>query len=207
MSVKRGALIVFEGSDRAGKTTQCNNLVKRLKSQNVDVKFMNFPNRSTETGAMLDAYLKKKDNLNNEGVHLLFAVNRWEARNEMEKLLKAGKTIICDRYSYSGVAYSTAKGLDFEWCKVAEKGLIKPDLVVYLTLSEETMAKRGGFGDERFDSTEMQKKVNKAFERMIEKPLWQIVNADKTEKDLSDELEMLVLAKIQSVDEEIQTLW
>jgi len=207
MQVKRGALIVVEGCDRVGKTTQCKKLVERLKTQKVDVKFMNFPNRSTETGEMLDAYLRKKDNLNNEGIHLLFAVNRWEARNEMEKTLKAGTSIICDRYSYSGVAYSTAKGLDFEWCKVAEKGLIKPDLVIYLTLSEETRAVRGGFGEERFDSTEMQKKVNKAFEKMMEAPLWQVIDADKTEDKLGDELERLVLGKLQSIDEKIQTLW
>ena len=207
MSVKRGALIVLEGCDRAGKTTQCLKLVEKLKSQNVDIKYMNFPNRSTETGAMLNAYLRKTDNLNNEGIHLLFAVNRWEAKNAMEKALKAGTSIICDRYSYSGVAYSTAKGLDFEWCKVAEKGLLKPDLVVYLTLSEETSARRGGFGDERFDSTEMQKKVGKAFEKMIEHPLWQVIDADKTEDDLNVELQKLVINKIQSVDEEIQTLW
>lgn len=207
MSVKRGALIVFEGCDRAGKTTQCRKLVEKLSSQNVNIKFMNFPNRSTDTGAMLDAYLKKKDNLNNEGIHLLFAVNRWEARNEMEKTLRAGTSIICDRYSYSGIAYSVAKGLDFEWCKVAEKGLLKPDLVVYLTLSEETTARRGGFGEERFDSTEMQKNVSKAFEKMIEQPLWQVIDADKTEDSLNNELEKLVLEKIQTVDEDIQTLW
>lgn len=207
MHVKRGALIVFEGCDRAGKTTQCKKLVERLKDQNVDVKYVNFPDRSTETGGMLDAYLRKKDNLNNEGVHLLFAVNRWEAKNEMEKLLKAGTSIICDRYSYSGVAYSTAKGLEFEWCKAAEKGLLKPDLVVYLTLSEETSARRGGFGDERFDSKEMQSKVNKAFEKMIEKPLWQVIDADKTEDNLNNELLKLVVEKIKTADPEIHTLW
>lgn len=36
----------------------------------------------------------------------------------METKLKAGTTLIVDRYSYSGVAFSSAKGLDIEWCKV-----------------------------------------------------------------------------------------
>lgn len=36
----------------------------------------------------------------------------------MESKLKAGTTLVIDRYSYSGVAFSVAKGLDLDWCKV-----------------------------------------------------------------------------------------
>lgn len=37
----------------------------------------------------------------------------------MERKLLGGTTLIVDRYSYSGVAFSAAKGLDIEWCKVS----------------------------------------------------------------------------------------
>lgn len=201
MSIKRGALIVFEGCDRAGKTTQCIKLVERLKSQNLNVKFMNFPNRETQSGKIIDGYLRNKENLTDEGIHLLFSVNRWEAKNEMEKDLKAGTTIIVDRYSYSGVAFSSAKGLDFEWCKAPERGLLKPDLVIYLTLTAEAIARRGGFGEERYETSGMQRKVKKMFDKMIEKPLWQVIDADKTMEDLNDELEKLVVNKIGSIRE------
>jgi dTMP kinase len=207
MSVKRGALIVFEGCDRAGKTTQCKKLVDRLKDQERRVKFMNFPNRTTQSGMIINNYLQNKENLTDEGIHLLFSVNRWEVRNEMERELMAGTTIIVDRYSYSGVAYSAAKGLDFEWCKTPEKGLLKPDLVIYLTLTAEAMTRRGGFGTERYETTEMQRRVGKMFERMIERPLWQVVNADKTEEDLSDELEKILVDKIDNVDDTIGAMW
>ena len=36
----------------------------------------------------------------------------------MESKLRAGTTLVVDRYSYSGVAFSSAKGLDLSWCKV-----------------------------------------------------------------------------------------
>jgi dTMP kinase len=36
----------------------------------------------------------------------------------MEAKLRAGTTLVVDRYSYSGVAFSAAKGLDLDWCKV-----------------------------------------------------------------------------------------
>jgi dTMP kinase len=49
-----------------------------------------------------------------------------------EQLTK-GVSIVCDRYWYSGVAYSIAKGLDYDWCIQADHGLIIPDLVLYLS--------------------------------------------------------------------------
>jgi dTMP kinase len=40
-------------------------------------------------------------------------------RGLMESKLLGGTTLVVDRYSYSGVAFSAAKGLDIEWCKVS----------------------------------------------------------------------------------------
>lgn len=199
---------MFEGCDRSGKTTQCKKLVERLKLQNRNVKFMNFPNRSTQSGKIIDGYLRNTENLTDEGIHLLFSVNRWEAKNEMERALKSGTTLIVDRYSFSGVAFSAAKGLNFDWCKSPENGLPKPDLVVYLTMSSEAMARRGGFGAERYETSEIQQNVKKMFELMIEEPLWRVVNADKSEEALCDELEELVVRKINSItDDTIDELW
>lgn len=39
----------------------------------------------------------------------LFSANRWEAADSIEKTLLAGENIVCDRYAYSGVAFSSAK--------------------------------------------------------------------------------------------------
>ena len=65
-----------------------------------------------------------------------------------------GTNFVCDRYAYSGVAYSGAKGLDFQWCLNADRGLLKPDLVIYMDLDMETIKKRAGFGDERYEKVE-----------------------------------------------------
>lgn len=85
-------------------------------------------------------------------------------RSLMESKLRSGTTLIVDRYSFSGVAFSSAKGLDVEWCKVKlftytftltrlgmglimhhlshwlqapDAGLLTPDLVIYLDISPE----------------------------------------------------------------------
>ena len=92
--------------------------------------------------------------LNDEAVHLLFAMNRWEQKEDIISTLESGTSIICDRYAYSGVAYSGAKGLDFEWCLNADRGLVKPDLVIYIDIDMETIKERAGFGEERYEKTE-----------------------------------------------------
>lgn len=47
---------------------------------------------------------------------------------------------VCDRYAYSGVAFSSAKGLDLDWCKACDKGLPAPDCVIYLDMPIEAAA-------------------------------------------------------------------
>lgn len=53
-------------------------------------------------------------------------------RNLIEETLENGNHIVCDRYAYSGVAFSTAKGMSLDWCKSCDNGLPKPDIVIYL---------------------------------------------------------------------------
>lgn len=172
--------------------------VESLNNSGHKVRFMNFPDRSTQCGALINSYLTNKDNFTDEGIHLLFALNRWEAKIEMERLLQSGISLVVDRYSYSGVAFSSAKGLDMDWCKGPESGLLKPDLVLLLTLTTEAMAKRGGFGAERYEVPELQKKVMQKFLALKDDSYWKVVDADKSPDALTAELSELVLYSIES---------
>lgn len=123
--------------------------VESLTANGRPARYINFPDRTTECGALINSYLTNKKEFNDETIHLLFTLNRWEAKSAMEKMLGDGITLIVDRYSYSGVAFSAAKGLDIDWCKAPEAGLIKPDLVLLLTMTAEAISERNGFGNER----------------------------------------------------------
>lgn len=170
---------------------------------------MNFPDRTTPVGLLIDNYLKNKQNFTDEGIHLLFTLNRWESKEKICNMLNAGTTLIVDRYSYSGVAFSAAKGLDFDWCKSPEAGLPKPDVVIYLTLTSEAMIKRSGFGTERYEIPEFQQNVRKVYEKMIEDPLWKVIDADKTPEELSEELKILIEKSIDSIEgnNKLATMW
>lgn len=77
---KRGALIVLEGLDRSGKSSQCAHLAMFLAQRGVAVEAWRFPDRSTPMGHMISSYLASETELDDAAIHLLFAANRWEKR-------------------------------------------------------------------------------------------------------------------------------
>jgi thymidylate kinase len=176
-------LIVFEGLDKSGKTTQCKILHERLLKLNIKSKILSFPKRHGHIGSLIDKYLKKEINLTDEAIHLLFSADRWESKPEMLQLMKEGIHLIVDRYTYSGSAYSTAKGLPMEWCLRCDKGLPIPDLVIFLNNSYNRE------GEERYETLEFQKKVSEQYE-IIREPNWLIINNDY-DKILTSVLELL----------------
>jgi dTMP kinase len=90
----RGKLVVFEGLDKAGKSTQCSRLVENLRYNGYEVQHVRFPgrfechiqslaysyllDRTTAIGKMIDAYLKGEASQEDHVIHLLFSANRWE---------------------------------------------------------------------------------------------------------------------------------
>ncbi|THZ58561.1 thymidylate kinase [Aureobasidium pullulans] len=165
----RGKLIVFEGLDRSGKSTQCERLVSYLTEKGVPVKHRRFPDRTTPIGQMINNYLQGQTEQEDHVIHLLFSANRWEAVPSIEADINAGITVIIDRYYYSGCVYSAAKNnpsLSLSWCRHPEEGLPRPDLCLFLDISAEDAAKRGGWGEELYEKKELQDRVRQLFADM-----------------------------------------
>ncbi|RXK39299.1 thymidylate kinase [Tremella mesenterica] len=202
MANQRGAFIVFEGLDRSGKSTQVGALVARLQREGRKVRLQKFPDRTTRIGGMIDAYLQSKSELDDHSIHLLFSANRWECANAIERDVSSGTIVIADRYAFSGIAFSAAKGLSFQYCLNPDTGLPLPDRTVYLTLSPEVAASRGAYGEERYETLEMQKRVREQFTLVAEETRrrhgddrWAEINADGT----VEEVEALIWENIQPV--------
>lgn len=201
-SFKRGALIVIEGVDRSGKTSQAKQLVESLRKLNVKAEGISFPDRSTDSGKVIAEYLKQPQHkLHDNAIHLLFTANRWEKFDLMRDMLLSGKTIVVDRYSYSGVAYSAAKmpeNCNLDWFKSPESGLIKPDRVFLLTLSDEAMSNRPGFGTERYENVEMQRKVKNVYKQFKDKT-WRTVDAAESFEKVHSNMLADIVARIKDV--------
>ncbi|XP_058803430.1 thymidylate kinase [Phymastichus coffea] len=193
----RGAFIVMEGLDRAGKSTQVSMLLEALKKRNISTEKRVFPDRSTIIGGVINDYLLKKIEIAPKSVHLLFSANRWECEESICQTLKKGTTLVVDRYAASGAAYGAATtDHSLEWCKGLDRGLPAPDLVFYLDVPEEVQQTRASWGDERYERTETQRKVRANFQALAPCFRWSRVDATKSVEEMHQDVLERVLATI-----------
>ncbi|OQS06681.1 thymidylate kinase [Thraustotheca clavata] len=186
---RRGALILLEGVDRCGKSTQA-----KLLAEHLNGILQNFPDRTTSIGSTINAYLSNACDMNDRAIHLLFSANRWEAADKLREHLLQGKHVVLDRYSYSGVAFTAAKnkpGLTLEWCMQPEVGLPKPDVVIFLDITTEDAAKRSAYGDERYEKKEFQDQVRKNFFHIMQTQKWHVVDATKSIDEIHAQIKQI----------------
>jgi dTMP kinase len=197
----KGLLVVFEGLDRSGKSTQIRKLTDKI--DNVDILVghrrriitMPFPIRTTPIGELINRHLKG-DDISPQVAHLLFSANRWEAKNTIQDILDNGDVLILDRYTDSGIAYSMAKGLAKEWCTHCDLGLPVPDLVIYLDLSEEEQSRRMDADVEIYERSEFQNQVRKAYGELRD-DRWVILDADQPADLLHERIVGLLQSRIR----------
>jgi dTMP kinase len=107
-----GKLIVFEGIDGTGKSTQLALLEKALAERGLPVVATREPTEGTY-GRRIRALYRDRQSISREEELQLFIADRREHVQEMiVPALSAGKIVLCDRYVLSTVAYQGAAGLD-----------------------------------------------------------------------------------------------
>ena len=189
---KRGLMIVFEGLDRCGKSTQAKKLKSFFETISQKAEVISFPDRSTESGKILDLFLKQKKNLKLRASHLLFSFNRWEKAEDIISKLYNGVNIILDRYAFSGVAYSIAKGESVEWCLYPDQGLPRPDIVFQLDTDLDKIKIRDKFGEERHDNVEFLIKVKQAYCNFHNYSYWNILDASNDVDEIHNNIIKLI---------------
>lgn len=100
----KGKLIVLEGIDGSGKTTQARSITKSLNKQGVKAVFTKEPTEGV-IGRMLQDVLSGKLKLPPVSFQYLFAADRMIHQEEIIKYLKKGVTVVSDRYLWSALVY------------------------------------------------------------------------------------------------------
>lgn len=130
-------LVAAKGYFSFARDSFNSNTLFLIFSLDASVHIVSFPHRSAFfTGDLIHDYLSANRAFDPETAHLIFSANRWEFFTDIANydLLYGGdeRILIFDRYFYSGAAYSSAKGLDIDWCLQWDRGLPTPLLVVLL---------------------------------------------------------------------------
>ncbi len=147
--MKKGKLIVIDGTDGSGKTTQLNLLMAKLKVNGFKVKTVHFPNYTNFFGGFIGHCLTEQYynfiNVHPKIVSALYAADRWESSQKIKKWLEEGYVVILDRYvsanqiHQGGKIKSPVKRASFlKWLDEMEYKVFKiprPNITIYLSLS------------------------------------------------------------------------
>lgn len=167
-------LIVLEGLDGAGTTTQSRRLVEHLRSRGRLAHLTREPSDGP-VGRLIREMLTGHHALTDGRISqstfgLLFAADRLDhLQREVEPRLAAGAIVVSDRWYHSSLAYQ-GTGADRDWIATLNARARRPDLTIFLQVRPEIAAQRrvaAGRVQELFEDLQMQQEVDAGYRATI----------------------------------------
>lgn len=148
-------------------------------------------------------------------------INPFDRSSSIVKDLQAGTLVLCDRYAFSGIAFSASKlkpdspepPLAYEWCRAPDVSLPAPDLTLFLDILPEKAKERGGFGEERYEKEEVQERVRVIFDRIGEEVesagagRWLVLDGGLDQEEVEKSIWAEVKPLTKGTTAPIQKLW
>lgn len=214
-----GKLVVIEGTDGVGRTTHAALLQHWLEIEGYGVVPTEW--KSSELISRVIDKAKSKNALNTITFSLLYATDLAERLNSIIlPALKAGLTVIADRYYYTAFARDVVRGADPAWVRKLYGFAVEPDLVVYLKMPLDALLKRIittrgsldfyesgrdiGISTDLYQSFKLyQSKILQEYERMIEEYGFRVLAGDESIDQVQKEMRKMVSQLISADDQEL----
>lgn len=136
-----GLLIVIEGTDGSGKSTQLELLKRSIEDKSYGVMVSEWKTSRLIANVIDDA--KDRNLLNATTYSLLYAADFADRlENQIIPALKSGFIVLLDRYYYTALARDVVRGQDIKWVKNLYEYAPEPDLVFYLDMPVDILLKR-----------------------------------------------------------------
>lgn len=194
----RGALIAFEGLDQSGKQTQAEWLRDFVVSRGRECRLLSFPDYTTAIGNEISQALHGGREYAPDTLQLLYIANRYEKREEIERLLAQGTVIVCDRYMASSIAYGEAQGLDAGWLADTQRFLPKPDLTIVLDIAPDTAVSRKSTGRDKYErDLALLSRVRESYRTQSTQPGWLMLNGERGKADVSADVTAAVATLLE----------
>ncbi len=193
----RGKIIVIEGTDKAGKTSQSRMLAETLKVSGKVCVILDFPDYTTPIGMEIKAFLEGKRDYLPEVKHLLFSANRWEKKKEIESLLENGTIIVMNRYWQSNLVYGVANGMDINWLLRLDKGLPKEDIVLVILVNPSISAKRAEMQDAFESDPQLAAKAYKNYLKFAKQYRWKVIDGSKSKEQVHQEITKIIRKELK----------
>ena len=203
-----GKLIVLEGTDGVGRSTQIKKLRNWLEEEGYAVSDTGLT-RSELTASGLEA-AKSGHTLGPITMSLFYAADFADRlENQIIPALQAGFVVLSDRYFYSVAARDSIRGIDSDWAKKLYGIALKPDLILYMKASVPSLVTRLIHGrglnywesgmdlhiaDNFYDSfVQYQTLILKQFDILSEEYNFMTIDADQSPNDIFEDLKKPIL--------------
>jgi len=193
----RGKIIVIEGTDKAGKTSQSRTLAATPKVSGKVCVILDFPDYTTPIGMEIKAFLEGKRDYLPEVKHLLFSANRWEKKKEIESMLENGTIIVMNRYWQSNLVYGVANGMDINWLLRLDKGLPKEDIVLVMLVNPNISAKRAEMQDAFESDPQLAAKAYKNYLKFAKQYRWKVIDGSKSKEQVHQEITKIIRKELK----------
>lgn len=198
--VKKGSFIVFEGIDGSGKTTQIRLLNERLKKEG---KYCYITMEPTDSpiGSLIHQIMTGRIKSDNKVIAALFVADRLDhILNDVNGIIhkiNEGTTVVSDRYYFSSYAYHSID-MPMDWVIQANeesRKLLKPTITFFLDTSPDVAIERiakNRFHHELFEKKsrliQVREKYIESFERLKDIERFVIINGNRPEQQISEDI-------------------
>lgn len=194
-SAQRGKLIVFEGIDGTGKSTQIQLLSKDLQAKGYEVVCSFEPTRGPWGMRVREAALANERLSMEEEIDCLLQDRREHVRKLISPALERGAWVLLDRYYLSMMAYQGASGANVEHIRAANEDFAPvPDMAIWLEQDVEVslarMEQRGEARD-AFENEQFLMKVSSIYSSM-EMPWFFRVDSDQSPDEVHEDIKDLI---------------
>lgn len=217
-----GKLIVIEGGDGIGRSTQISLLVPWLEA-NGHATLQTGWNRSLLVSKLITS-AKEGTHLNKVTYSLLYAT---DFADRLERVvipaLRAGQVVVADRYTYAAIARSVVRGVDPSWIRGIYDFAPRPDLVVFMRLDVPALLTRTMYrtrlnywesgmdqhmGEDMYESfMNYQTRMLQEYDAMAQEYGWTVVDASKTieetQRDIRRPVGRLVEIPPERIDQRV----
>lgn len=190
-TAQAGRFFAFEGIDGSGKSTIADSFASRLEADGQSVV------RTAEpTPTWLGEQVRRgnREARSDFAEMFLYVADRAEHSVQISEWLKAGSSVVCDRYVGSTLAYQSVTlrpylgGRALEWLKIInDPVIVRPDVTVLLRIEPEAAIERiaGRKEREKFEQVEFLRKVASVYDRLAaEDPTYVVVEADAPREEV-----------------------
>jgi len=186
-----GLFIALYGINNIGKSTQVSNLKEQLEEIGKSVKVLKYPIYELEpTGPQINHFLRDPEapEVSGESFQMLYIQNRLDYEPELEKLLQEYDIVLAEDYVGTGMAWGMTQGVPYKWLqgRNMQYPQKKADLEILMDgerfLSGKEKDHRNEDNDEAIETT------RKNLLWLAERHRWPVVNANQTEKEVTDDL-------------------